>query len=406
MCRLIPLFFIFLISSSHSHARDVSISGFGTIGVLSTDKENFRFRTDMAQNKGAEKGEWPIEPLSKLGIQFDIVINDEWDIVSQFVYRQQDRQNLDSTTSLAFVRYKPNANWQIRAGRISPNVFQQSEVRDIGIAYMWTKVPTEVYGPVPVRNLNGAELSYFDYFGDAFFHASFLTGNTKSDFTSGAYRPIYFEDLIGLSVSIESFDWTVAARYVQATIDNSVTPFTEIVNNIKASEPIWLNATDFANRLSFKDKSISYGSVYGEYRFEHWQVSAELTTFESESLVINGTTSGYLNVAYPYEQHTFYATASFINSDGHEFDEQISQPQMIPELLVFTREALDFFDINQNTYSVGWRYDLSPQLAIKLQLEKSNIREAGNGLRVIDGFRYLSGKESVSTFFATVDFSF
>jgi hypothetical protein len=395
-----------LLHTSVWAAKKLEISGFGTLGLVTTDSDDDRFRTDMSQDSGARKGQYRFDMLSKVGVQFDYHINYEWDAVAQFVYRQQDRQNLDSSTSLAFVRYRPNANWQLRAGRVYPNIFEQSEVRDVGIAYMWTKVPTEVYGPIPARNLDGAEVFYLNHFDNFSLQASIFGGQMTADFNSGAHLPIDFNNLFGTSVRLESFEWTLNARYIQTEFGRLISPYDELVAGINSAAPLWPNAPNFANDFNFSGKKIQYMSLFGMYQFENWQLSGELTAYDSDTTIINSTSSGYINIAVPRNKNTFYFTFSTISSVGYDFNETIYQPQVLAELLFYINEAHAVFDLNQSSYSIGWRHDLSSNVALKFQLEHTKIDDMSGGLRLQDSFRSETKANDVNTLFVTLDFSF
>jgi hypothetical protein len=60
---------------------------------------------------------------SNLGIQFDIIANNEIDIVVQAIYRDQKKLNLDDLLNLAFVTYSPSVNWSFRQGWTAFDLF-------------------------------------------------------------------------------------------------------------------------------------------------------------------------------------------------------------------------------------------------------------------------------------------
>jgi len=129
------VFILLLMSNLVWASPDVSISGFGTIGVVTTDSDYFGYRADFSKSGGVFKDDFDFAESTNLGIQFDIIATEEIDIVVQAIYRDQQELNLDTALNLAFVRYAPNANWSFRLGRTAYDLFLLTEYRDIGYAY-------------------------------------------------------------------------------------------------------------------------------------------------------------------------------------------------------------------------------------------------------------------------------
>ncbi|GAB2998215.1 hypothetical protein [Psychrosphaera aestuarii] len=390
----------------HVKANEFNFSGFATIGGVQTNSSQYGYRADMSQNIGAKSNEFRFTPVSNLGVQFDYSINEHWDAVAQLVYKKQDKYGLDNLAQLAFVRYKVSPQWSFRAGRTAIDVFQLSDVREVGIAYPWVVVPNEVYGFVPNRSTDGFDATYsgrtdlFSYSVKGFY------GKTESDFSSSTYDPVFFDDLTGIKLELSSYSWLFAARYTEAAATNSSDNLDFYVELIPTFSAIFPAAPELANQLDFTNKQISYGSIYAMKAFGNYEVSAEWVHIDSETLPIEHIENGFINLSYLMNGHTFYVTYSMAESEEYYFDEIPLDSPISRDIAFVIEEVVAIFRHNQETFSIGWRWDVSESLAVKLQWQKVNVDERGGGLQKSDKFRVEGTEESFNNVFAAVSFSF
>jgi hypothetical protein len=178
-----------IVNSAFAEKENVKVSGFGTVATATSDSDRYQFRSDRSQAESAKKGGLAFKPLSLVGVQLDYSVSDNLDFVGQFVYREQDEQNLDSITQMAFLRYDITPSWQVRAGRLAADIFHFSDTRDVSIAYPWVKVPTEVYGIVPARSFDGGDISYTKPYDNFNLLIKGFWGSGESDFCSDDYNP-------------------------------------------------------------------------------------------------------------------------------------------------------------------------------------------------------------------------
>ncbi len=400
------LFTCYLLLSSTAFADELKVSGFGTIVATISDSQQYAFRNDMSQNDGAKKDEIELQTLSNLGLQLNYSFNEKWDAVGQFVYREQEPSDLDSLTQLAFIRYKPTPNWHFRVGRTALDIFQFSEVRDVNIAYPWVKVPTEVYGLIPNRNADGVDVSYISLFENFTMTSKLFYGKTKSDFSSGSYEPIRFENLVGASILVESFDWRLGFRLSQGKAQNNTIPSLLVVDAIKSAEMLWPGASEFANDVDITGKVVQYASVYASTFAGPLEISAEMAYVNSDSIAISDISNGFFNISYPFDAHTFYFKYSFADTDEYYFSEPVLSRELLAPLIFAVEEVGSTFSHNQNSLSFGWRWDFSETLAFKLQYERTKVDARGGGLRLREGYVTEGDSQAVNTVFAAMSFSF
>tara|TARA_Y100000296_G_scaffold60263_1_gene69787 strand:+ start:1561 stop:2805 length:1245 start_codon:yes stop_codon:yes gene_type:complete len=403
------IFSLLLANSTSAEQNKLEVSGFGTLATATADTRIYQFRNDRSQAEFAKKDGFAFKPLSLIGLQLDYTLSDNLDFVGQFVYREQDEQNLDSVTQMAFLRYDISPAWQVRAGRLAADIFHFSDTRDVSIAYPWVKVPTEVYGIVPARSFDGADISYTKPFSDYNLSIKGFWGSGESDFTSNDYNPITFNDLRSLGIELVAFDWSVALKHTQTEAKNDNADSVFVSTSVAQLQPLWSDANAFAKSLSLRGSTIQYTSVYFNRFLGNWDLSGELSYIDSDSIALRPSFNGFLNLSYLYGAHTFYALYSFAEADPYYLSEE--QPGFpinanTAELAIFVEEVASSLAHNQQSYSLGWRWDLRENLAFKAQIERTDVKARGTGLRARDGLIVDDEDGVAHTLFLALSFSF
>jgi hypothetical protein len=369
---------------------EIRVSGFGTIGFVSTDSEEFGYRADFSKSGGVFKNDIDFAESTNLGVQFDIIASEEIDFVVQGIYRDQQELKLDTVLNLAFVRYAPNANWSFRVGRTAFDLFLLTEYRDIGYAYSWAHVPSEIYGVIPHRYLDGADVTYRQPLGDYSFSAKLFYG--KNEFAMNAFSsPDSFAfgmaNISGVALDLQSVNWDVALNHTQLKFDTQeaeslvlgLKQLNELVPNFSA---IWPSAASFADDIDLDNSKGTYTSVSGQYRFDNVTVVSELAKINTDSLAVQGVESGYLSGIYHRNSHNFFASIAF--SDSEKFDlNGVNLPalEQVPggtDIYASTQVMLNYYSLNQNTVSVGWRWDFDENMSFKFQLDHTQIGAGGS----------------------------
>ncbi len=159
----IKLYFLFIslfIVSSTSYAMDWSTSGFGTLGYTYESEENLAYLRDITRTADtSDNGSFGTD--SNLGIQLDGTFNRSWSATAQWVLDDSVEHNLDTLTELAFIRFTPNASWELRAGRIGVTAYAAADSRNIDYAHLWVRPPQELYGSVVFNSLDGIGATYY-----------------------------------------------------------------------------------------------------------------------------------------------------------------------------------------------------------------------------------------------------
>jgi hypothetical protein len=368
----------------------VKISSFGSLGVVVTDSDEFGYRADFSSSGGVFDGQVDFAESSNIGVQFDIIMHPGFDTVVQIIYRNQDEITLDSVLNMAFVRYSPNPNWSFRAGRTALDLFLLTEYRDIGFAYPWAHVPSEIYGVIPHRNIDGIDVNYSRHLGTGTLSGKLFIGQSEagvSGFGLSDVTPVKFGEVVGAALDYQTMGWDISFNHSQVTFDSQLV--TPLVNGIKflnaqvlGFNHIWPNAESLADGIEIDNTNGTYTSVGGQYYIESVTFITELARIRADSLSIPKVTSGYLSGIYHAGAHNFFTSFAFSRTDRVATDEvNMALLQQIPgglDALLNAQIILGFYNVNQQTFSVGWRWDFSEKMSFKLQWDHTRINSGGS----------------------------
>jgi hypothetical protein len=415
------VFLLLLVSNLVLAAPEVRVSGFGTIGVVTTDSNEFGYRADFSKTASVFKNDFDFAENTNLGIQFDIIATEEIDIVVQAIYRDQRELNLKTALNLAFIRYSPNANWSFRLGRTAYDLFLLTEYRDIGYAYTWAHVPSEIYGVLPHRYLDGVDLTYSKPLGDLTFSAKLFYG--KNEFAVTAFSepdapPFRFDNIVGLALDFQFINWDIAVNHTQLKFDSqAIKPLIEGLTQLDAFVPnfsvIWPNAVDFANAADLDNRKGTYTSLSGQYRFDKVTLISELAKIKTDTLSVQGVKSGYLSGIYHTNAHNFFASIAFSQSEKFDLDSSgiiLPALEQVPsglEAYNASKLLLNYYSLNQKTVSIGWRWDFDQNMSFKLQLDHTRIDDGGSTFwqpPTVDTTPEVNRTGHVNVFFANVSF--
>lgn len=404
----------FVCCLTFAETNPVRFSGFGNISIATSDSDEFGFRHDLSQSEGVFNGDLNFSNQSKIGAQIEYQISPHLSSVAQIIYQDQEHSDLEDAIRLAFVKYQPQSNIDVRFGRLPLDLFMLTEFRDVDIAYPWAKVPTESYGFLESRYLNGVDMTYRLAIGNSTLAMKAFWGESIFKiFSLGEYTEVDVNKQIGTSVELSDFHYSVSVRYTQAELGNSIASLNALIEQINTLTPIFPNATLFSSGFSLQDSQAEYISAAGRYDFENWSLYGELSRISGDSNLVRDLTSGYLSPVLNAGDWQWYASYSFADSNSYSLtkDSSFNLPlEQLPAELQYlfgqAQAAANFFSAKQHTYSIGGRWNFDESKAFTLQLDRTIIEPNGSTLWVSKQFTANSQQENINTVFFSVSFSF
>jgi hypothetical protein len=388
----------------------ITVSGFGTLGLVLSDSAQFGYRSDLARDTATFDGDSDFAASSVLGLQIEYSPSAQIDFVTQFVHRDQDEISLHQYVSLAFIRYSPKPGWDIRLGRTALDLFTLTEFRDVGFAYPWAAVPAEVYGIIPNRNLDGLDLSYFHQFETFSLRSKVFAGTSKTKIRTQSSLPSETVELVpvlGLSFEVDTFKWKLGAKITEVKLDDEIPSAQDLFDVLNVlPEAWWPGAAQLASDLTLKHSRALYASLSGRYDLNRWSLISELARVDSNSDAIATLNNGYASLVYHRRQHSFYTIYSYTSAEPSDLAIPLIAQQVLPELVAGVEQLANAFASSQRTVSFGWRWDLGDSLALKLQANRTTVDEGGNTLWLNKDPTGGRPKETINTLFTSLNFTF
>lgn len=263
---------------------------------------------------------------STIGLQTTFRINATTDVTAQLVAKGTD--NWDLEAEWAFIRYSPNDELSLRAGRLRLPLYLFSESLEVGFSYPWIRPPEEVYA-IPINNYDGVDAIYTLTFGDWVHSVQVFVGN-ENDNT--------FETQIFYGGNITSSLGPLLFR---------VSAYTFELEFLKTELPIDLsgikNGGDYYTMASLYDDG-------------NWMFIAEFSIFKADKPeLFRDTNAAYATLGKRFGKflpHFTVATAATNN--------QPPNPVPIPGVA-------DPSNFTGDSYTLGLRYDLSANASAKIE---------------------------------------
>ncbi len=397
---------------------NLTFSGFGTLGIMSSDSSRYGSRLDISQSDGSFNNHIDYKNSTALGLQLDYSLNNNTHFVFQSVYKNQSHLDLDTTTRLAFVQYSPAANWSLRVGRTAIDLFLLTQFRDVGFGYTWAHAPTEVYGLVPFRHRDGADITYQSKLLGHNLVTSIFAGQSRASIATYDFKThIDLAEVYGLSFNLNAYNWSLQWRYSNASLNTDNVSYYGLIEGLTAISQIpgfnsiWPNHEITLINLENTNEKIDYISFAGQYDWQRWSYLIEASTLQPKQEIISDTTAAYASVIYHDDNTSYYGVYSVVLSNGINIDNQnvdLAALSNIPggiDIYEGVEIAFSFYSASQSTLSLGWRWNISSNLALKFQWDHTQI-DAHGGAIWLNKELSTSPKASVNTLFSNVSFIF
>jgi hypothetical protein len=404
--RYLPIvFFVASISLCCKADTDFSFSGFGTVGITTSDSKNYGFRQNISKRNGIYSGDWKFEDASLIGLQLDLTFNNNFQFISQLVLKDQVEQSFNDALELGFFRYNPSPAWSFRIGRTALDLFMMTEYRNVGFAYPWAHVPIELYGIVPNQNLDGVDLAYTLDLNQNLLRLKTFFGKSDSIIvTDRITLDANLENVYGMSLEYEFGNHIMRGNYTQAkTIDNESYD-TQQLKAFIATIPsfIWPESNKAYDILSTDGKTFKYTTLGYKYNDVNWLVQSEIAQINSNSMAVSKLNNAYINISKKFNFNDIYMGYATTNSYYRYF--AADQPDAFKEISLIVENAMNIYATKQYTYSLGWRWRFADNYSFKLQLDKTKLYKNRNTLWLSKG--EATENESVHTVSANISFIF
>jgi len=347
------------------------VSGFGTVGVVQIDQPGIDFR-QTGQTSGAGESA-SFKPDSRLGVQLDGSFNPVFSATVQVLAKHSGEGDDKPRVEWAFAKAKLGGGFTLRAGRIGAPFFVVSDFREVGYANTWLRTPSDVYGQVFLRTVDGADLLYAGDVAGLPVTAQLIAGGTTAAFSR---TDIDFKKQIGVNLTAELSDG-MTLRLGQ--IGGKLTVQNASMRQLAAV----LRTTPFASvgdQIECTDRKASFSGVGLSVERGNWVGSTEYTE-RTSACYVPDTAGWHVMGGYRFGSFTPYLMLSELRLTDSNVVNNIPRNvnATLTTLALTVDGLLDSVATRQATKAVGVRWDAYRNIAVKAQYERVDTK-GGYGL--------------------------
>ena len=362
-----------------------SVKGFGSLGFTRADTDKIGFYRNRTQTQEAKKS-LEIATDSRLGVQLDVDLNDNWHITTQFIARDHSGDFLEQNLDWAYLRWYPNEDTVVRAGRMGFDAFLLSDYRNVGFAYPWMRPPHEFYANIPITHYDGIDIKEsFSLDNGAFLSLKAYAGYTSTQLSEEYYDTELEGPMAGANIMYETGSWRFRAgyTYIRQIVDIDTGELKLQIND-PTTNFLFPNLNQLAPLITFKDSNIHFMSLGTSYDDGTWLAHAEASYMDTkgQELFNPDTASAYLSIGRRFANVTLYSLYGI----SHSFQKKTKVPDPRfpdPRLIQLHQEVEGRFNsqaIKQQSLSIGLRWDFHPKAAFKAQWSHYWLGEDGDSL--------------------------
>jgi hypothetical protein len=382
-------------------------SGFGTIGVIHSTENKADFTSSGFKPDGAGYSHaWSADVDSLLAAQITANFTPQLSAVLQTI----SEQNYDNTyrphLERALVKYQVTPDFSVRIGRTLLPVFLTTDSRKIGYSNPWLRPPVEVYKLVPVTSIDGADASYRMPFGEATNTILLTAGVSDSRFhSSGVTSSAEARKVVAVADIFEHGFATVRLSYGRGRL--TIPLYNQLFDAFRQFGP---DGAAIAAKYDVNDSLITFAGFSASYDTGKWFATAEWGSVDTRS-VLGKSTGWYASGGYRFGDFTPYVTYAAMSADNQRSDPGLtvsSLPAYLAGTATTLNDALNATlasKSEQNTISVGGRWDFAKNTALKVQVSHIRLGAGSPGTlsNIQPGFQ---PGGSLNLFAAALDFVF
>ena len=343
----------------------ISLHGFGTLGLTRTDNDNAEFVRDLSQPSGAGKS-WTAKIDSLLGIQANIDFSPNTEAVVQVVSRFHADGSHDPELTWAFLRHDFSPDFSLRAGRLGTEFYMLGDSRLVGYSNLALRPPPDFYGSLVFSYIDGLDVSTTLPISKGLLRGKLFAGLSPEEtpFTSGTSWDQKGSLLVGGYLDFLRGPWQLRLSHAQVRF-NHETPTDELLRSI--GDPL-AGTSYFAlvPDMAMVDRWARFSSLGLVYDQGPLNIQFMLNQIKQDSPAYADSKAGYIQAAYRFQSVTPYLGFSRSLTSREAIPNSIIP---IPGLDSITESLISQSYLDQHTYTLGGRWDVHKNMALKAQVD-------------------------------------
>ena len=359
------------------------INGFGTLGALHDGSDRYGFRRVINQPVSPRRTtQWTTD--SRFGLQLSGQFAPSLRVAMQLLWRHQHAYQARDLINWGFVGYAPAAGWELRAGRVPLDLFMTLDYRNVGHAQLTARPAIEYYGWLTTDSVDGLDLTYRQAGGDNSYwqlRGSYGSSITRARF--GGTQNVVTDHSLTITLRHERgpWMWQIAASQAQVHLNSDLGGLRQLAQaGIPGlSGPI----NESLDKLDTDDVDIQYVVLGTRRDGLDWLIEAEGGALWTDRRPLVSGKFGRLLAGRHIGALTPYVELSFFRP--HHAPYEVGGNWSLlgpvgPVQQAMLNQGINSARTDQRSLSLGVRWDVRPDAALKLQFTRSLAAAHGGGL--------------------------
>ncbi len=396
--------------------KDVSLSGFATLGYAQTD-QSYGYQTYLS-NKGSFFRD------SLFGLQMDAKLTDTLSITAQgkLAASSEHDNRVDATLTWAFLSWRPTNDLLFRGGRIRAPLYMNSENTDIGATFDFARLPAEVYFTSPLTNVDGVSVNKIWNTSVGEFTLDTYVGTLNPYFRIEPYNyPPFTEDAYYMPLRTNVYGGALTFQHeenifrvgIHDTYSHRLDgggmqetfPFVQIMPNVGYYQ-VDNTMPGPGIRSNHQLHTIIYTAGIDLSLGNDFRLVSEFVRRDTYNSVVSpDSQGGYLALFKSINDWTPYASVAHLQSMGRTLDlyngvNKNTVPAMIPGAAQINASqraaAVNIFAYDQTTWALGTSYRINPTNKLKAEWAITQTGDVSSFIDTLPGGN--SGNKLVNVF--------
>ncbi|MDR3369809.1 porin [Rhodoferax sp.] len=368
----------------------VSLHGFGTLGMTRTNEDSAQFIRDLTQPNGADT-RWTAKVDSVLGIQANVQFSASTEGVVQVVSRYHADSSYRPELAWAFLRHDFSPDFSLRVGRLGTEFYMLGDSRLVGYSNISVRPPADFYGSLVLSYIDGIDITATLPVASGLLKGKLFAGKAaeKEPYAPGILWDLQGSALLGGYLDFTSGPWQFRASYAQLQFNQEMPvdaltgmPYLSLVPGMAMAN----------QRASFSSLGLVYDKGPLNIQFMLNQIKHDSPAYADS------------NAAYILGGYRVGALTPFLGVSRSLSDIDTLPVTGNPVLDGVTASLAAHSFTDRNTYTVGGRWDIQKNLALKAQVDW--IRGQPSSIFLVKGTESGGWDGHMTVFSLALDFVF
>ena len=372
---------------------NVSLHGFGTLGVTRTTTDSAQYVRDLSQPNGADT-QWTGSVDSLLGIQANVRIDPSTEGVVQVVSRYHADSSYRPELTWAFLRHDFSPDFSLRAGRLGTEFYMLGDSRLVGYSNLNVRPSSDFYGSLVFSYIDGLDASATLPVASGLLRGKVFWGKSpeKTPYAPpGILWDLQGSELAGGYLDYSTGPWQFRLSHAQVRFNQDM-PADELLRSLGITLG-GIPYTTLVPEMAMANRQARFDSIGVVYDQGPLNVQVMFNQIKHDSLAYLDSKAGYVLAAYRLGAWTPFVGVSR------------SLAEAMPTGLDPVTNLLVVHSItDQTTYTVGGRWDFQKNLSLKAQVDQ--IRGKPSSVYLLKGTESGNWDGHMTVFSVALDFVF